>query len=490
MALLVALPVATTLFSFRRYRDAAAARHELATISMLDSLTGLHNRRSLPGWYTQAWERAARTSSPLAVLFVDLDRFKAVNDTYGHEGGDHVIETVARRLRSAVRPGDRVIRYGGDEFVILCNDVVTTPSAVRVAERIIDVIEEPIDVDGNSVTVSASVGISIVGVGDDACTMDQVLSTADSAMYRAKSAGTGKCVVLQPGRTPADDRASLSDELQRALARGEFVLHFQPVVALADKTLVGVEALLRWQHPERGLLLPGMFVEELEDSGLILPVGAWVLESASRQARVWQEMWPDRPFRVAVNVSGRQLSDPDFPALVTEVLRSTGVRPSHLCLEITEGSIMKDIDGAWATLRSAKERGIELALDDFGTGYSSLSYLRRYKTDVLKIDRTFVAGLGTGHEDTAIVEHVIGLARSLGMRTVAEGIEREDQYTRLVEFGCDNGQGFWFSQAHPADVITQLLRVTSTGSRDGEGDQRVFVGAVTDITGGAASPSV
>jgi diguanylate cyclase (GGDEF)-like protein len=488
MAMFVAVPVATTVFSWRRYRDAASARHKLAELSMLDSLTGLHNRRSLPKWYERAVERAARTSSPLAVLFVDLDRFKAVNDTYGHDSGDLVIATIARRLRSAVRPSDRVIRYGGDEFVVLCNDIVTPPTATRIADRIIGVVEEPIDVNGAQVTLSASVGISIVNSRQ--CTMDQVLTTADSAMYRAKASGTGRCVILEPDETKTDSSVRLIDELRKAIEDEQFVLHYQPVVSLADKSMIGVEALLRWQHPERGLLLPGMFVEELEETELIVPVGAWVLAAAARQARAWQDGWPDRHFQVAVNVSTRQLADDGFPALVTQTLRETGVRPSRLCFEITEGSIMEDIDGAWATLRSAKERGIALALDDFGTGYSSLSYLRRFKTDVLKIDRTFVAGMGRGHEDRAIVEHVIGLAHSLGMTTVAEGIEREDQYDQLVRFGCDHGQGFWFSQAQPPDVITRLLDVTTR--RTDFADFVLASSSATDMgrSGGASLPSV
>jgi EAL domain-containing protein (putative c-di-GMP-specific phosphodiesterase class I) len=270
--------------------------------------------------------------------------------------------------------------------------------------------------------------------------------------------------VLEPRGLQRDDRQRLLDELRVAQHRGQFALYYQPVVSLMDKTMVGVEALLRWQHPERGLLLPGMFVEELEETGLILPVGAWVLETACRQAKAWQDEWPDRPFRVAVNLSPRQLSDPDFSDIAMEILERTGVDPTHLCFEITESALMADIDGAWTTLRTAKERGVELALDDFGTGFSSLSYLRRFKTDVLKIDRTFVDGLARGEEDTAIVEHVIGLAHSLGMRTVAEGIEREEQYLQLVRFGCDHGQGFWFSRAQPPEIITQLLKVTSPRS--------------------------
>ena len=463
VALLVALPVATTVFSFRRYRDAATARRELAAISMLDSLTGLPNRRSLPEWYAQAVARADATSSTLAVLFVDLDRFKAVNDRLGHDVGDLVVSTIARRLRHSVDHRDRVIRYGGDEFVLLCHDVVTKQLALRIAQRLVTAVEEPIDVDGSPVSLSASVGIALVD--GTRCTMDQALSTADSAMYRAKALGSGQAVVLEPGDRDPDDRERRITELREALERGEFVVHYQPVVSMHDKSMIGVEALLRWQHPERGLLLPGLFVDDLEESRLILPVGAFVLETACRQAKLWQDEFPDRRFQVAVNVSGHQLADPEFSSFVTETVRATGVHPSHLCFEITEGAIMDDVDGAWATLRAAKERGIDLALDDFGTGFSSLSYLRRFKTDVLKIDRTFVTGLGRSVEDTAIVEHVIGLAHALGMRTVAEGIEREEQYTHLLTFGCDEGQGFWFSQAHPADVITRLLRLRTDTPR-------------------------
>ncbi len=449
---------------------------------MRDSLTGLPNRRSLPEWYAKAVHRASRTSSPFAVLFIDLDRFKVVNETYGHEAGDRVIAAVTERLTSAVRGGDRLIRYGGDEFVILRNDVATTPSIVRVAEHIIDLVEQPIEVNGSLVTVSASVGITLVdGEGH---TMDQVLSTADSAMHRAKSAGAGRCVVLEPRSPQRDDRQRLLDELRVAQQRGQFVVYYQPVVSLIDKSMVGVEALLRWQHPERGLLLPGMFVEELEETGLILPVGAWVLETSCRQAKAWQDEWPDRAFTVAVNLSPRQLSDPNFSDLAMATLDSSGVDPSRLCFEITESAIMDDIDGAWSTLRTAKEKGVELALDDFGTGFSSLSYLRRFKTDVLKIDRTFVDGLGRGQEDTAIVEHVIGLAHSLGMTTVAEGIEREEQYTQLVRFGCDHGQGFWFSRAQPPEIITQLLKVTSPRP------ERVATERTHALTGSSTVPAV
>jgi diguanylate cyclase (GGDEF)-like protein len=491
MSVLIAVPVAATVFSVRRYRDAAAARRELAAVSMVDSLTGLPNRRSLAGWYARAIEKASRTSSPVAVLFVDLDRFKSVNDTYGHDAGDCVLTTVAHRLRSAVQTRDRVVRYGGDEFVVLCNDTVTRPSSVRLAERISALVQEPIAIGGTQISVTASVGISIVD--SEQCTMEQALSTADSAMDQAKSSGRGQCAVLDSGRVQYDDRESLIDELRVAVEQHQFVLHYQPVVSLADRSLVGVEALLRWQHPERGLLLPGLFVEELEESGLILPVGAWVLETACRQARAWQDNWPYRPFQVALNLSGVQLSDPDFSRLVIDTLRQTGVRPSRLCLEITEGAIIDDIDGAWATLRSAKERGVKLALDDFGTGFSSLSYLRRFKTDVLKIDRTFVAGLGRGQEDTAIVEHVIGLAHSLGMTTVAEGIEREDQYNELMRFGCDHAQGFWFSQAQTAEVINRLLDLTSAPA-DREGydrdDSDLAFASTLDSNRGASFPPV
>jgi diguanylate cyclase (GGDEF)-like protein len=462
--LLLAVPVATTIFSFRRYRDASQARKDLAKLSMLDSLTGLPNRRALPAWFQRGLARAVEDASHMAVLFIDLDHFKAVNDTYGHDIGDQLLVEVGQRLRSALRPSDRVVRYGGDEFVILGNDVVTTQAATRLAERVIELLEAPFEFDAQRIEISASVGVAVVDAHSGS--MDVVLSAADAAMYEAKNQGTGRFVMVDSGREHQPGRGTRQDkELREALEAGQFVLHYQPVVAVSDASMVGAEALIRWNHPERGLIYPGEFIQDLEDSGLIVPVGAWVLEEACRQAREWQDAFPDKMFKVELNVSASQLAQADFGDVVTSALHTTGVRPDRICFEITESALMHDVAGAWAMLRQAKDRGITLALDDFGTGYSSLNHLRRFNLDYLKIDKSFVDGLGQSQEDTAIIEHVIGLSHALGLKVVAEGIEQEGQYRELRRLGCDLAQGFFFSRGQPAEVITRLLRISAAPVR-------------------------
>ena len=462
--LLLAVPVATTVFSFRRYRDASQARKELAKLSMLDSLTGLPNRRSLPAWYQRGLSRAIEDASHMAVLFVDLDHFKAVNDTHGHDVGDQLLVEVAQRLRSAVRPSDRVVRYGGDEFVILGNDVVAAQAATRLAERVIAALETPFDLGPQRIEISASVGIAVVDAQSGS--MDEVLSSADAAMYAAKDQGTGRFVVCESGRDHQVGRRTRRDkDLRTALDERQFVLHYQPVVSVADASMVGAEALIRWNHPEKGLVFPGDFIQDLEDSGLIVPVGAWVLEEVCRQAREWQDAFPDKQFKVKVNVSATQLAQADFGEVIAAALRNTGVRPERICFEITESALMHDVASAWATLRQAKDRGISLALDDFGTGYSSLNHLRRFNLDYLKIDKSFVDGLGVSQEDTAIIKHVIGLSHALGLKVVAEGIEQEHQYQELRMLGCDLAQGFFFSRGQPAEVITRLLRIAAAPKR-------------------------
>jgi diguanylate cyclase (GGDEF)-like protein len=405
----------------------------------------LPNRRALPAWFQRGLARAVEDASHMAVLFVDLDHFKAVNDTYGHDIGDQLLVEVGQRLRSAVRPSDRVVRYGGDEFVILGNDVVTAQAATRLAERVIGVREDAFEFDGQRIEISASVGIVVVDANSGS--MDVVLSSADAAMYEAKNQGTGRFVVVESGREQQPGRRTRQDkELREALDTEQFVLHYQPVVAVSDASMVGAEALIRWNHPERGLVFPGEFIQDLE-------------------ARVWQDAFPDKQFKVKLNVSASQLAQADFGDVVTAALRDTGVRPDRICFEITESALMRDVAGAWAMLRQAKDRGITLALDDFGTGYSSLNHLRRFNLDYLKIDKSFVDGLGQSQEDTAIIEHVIGLSHALGLKVVAEGIEQEGQYQELRRLDCDFAQGFFFSRGQPADVITRLLRIAAAPSR-------------------------
>jgi len=458
--LLLAMPVAATVFSYRRYRDAANARGKLARLSMLDALTGLPNRRSLPAWYERGADRCVEDMSQMAVLFVDLDHFKTVNDLHGHDIGDLLLIEVARRMRLVVRPSDRVVRYGGDEFVILGHDVISATAGTRLAQRVITALEEPFELGAHVVEISASIGVAVVDGRSEP--MEAVLGAADAAMYEAKRKGTGHYVEVDSVRREhAGKRMKQFDALREALDQHQFVLHYQPVVKATDAGLAGAEALIRWQHPERGLVYPGDFIQDLEVSGLIVPVGAWVLEEACRQARAWEDEFPDKVFRVKLNVSASQLAQPNFNDIVVTALNATGVHPDRVCFEITESALMDDVAKAWATLRQAKDRGITLALDDFGTGYSSLTHLRRFNLDYLKIDKSFVDGLGRNAEDTAIIEHVIGLAHTLGLKVIAEGIEEEAQYKALRALGCDFAQGYFFSRPQPPEVISHLLRLST-----------------------------
>jgi len=459
--MLIAIPVAATVFSYRRYRDASYARGKLALLSMQDALTGLPNRRSLPAWYDRGARRSAEDGSNMAVLFVDLDHFKSVNDQHGHDVGDQLLAEAAQRMRMVVRPSDRVVRYGGDEFVILGLYIAAGPAASRLAERVITALEQPFEIGRRVIEISASIGIAVVNGHTDP--MDTVLSAADAAMYEAKGLGSGKYVLVESVRSAhAGRRAKQFEELREALDQGQFVLHYQPIVSVHNAALTGAEALIRWEHPERGLVFPGDFIPDLEMSGLIVPVGNWVLEEACRQADEWHRAFPDQPFQVKLNVSASQLAHESFHESMVSALNRTGVRSDRICFGITESALMHDVAGAWTTLRKAKDRGIALALDDFGTGYSSLTHLRRFNLDYLKIDKSFVDGLGRNAEDTAIVEHVIGLAHTLGLRVVAEGIEEEGQVKALRALSCDYAQGYFFSRPQPVEVMTQLLRLASS----------------------------
>ena len=461
VSLLVAAPIVTSVFAFRRYRDASAARRELALMASVDSLTGLPNRRALAGWLERSKRVAKTNSSHLAVVFIDIDRFKSVNDTYGHDVGDALLEILGERLKTSLRPGDRIVRHGGDEFVLLCNNVMSAPIAAKIGERVLTAFEEPFAVDDHQISVTASVGVAVT---DGRESGRDLLADADIAMYEAKAAGGRRCAVFQTRKRHVVRRGDREPELRAALEQEQFLLHYQPVVSLETHEMVGVEALLRWQHPEHGLVPPLEFIPTLEAIGLIVDVGTWVLNDACRQARRWRDQHPDRPFRVTVNVSAAQLADPNFVDIVDAALRDSGARPADIWFELTESALIHDADIAWASLRGAKARGIRVALDDFGTGYSSLSYIRQFKLDMLKIDKSFVDGLGRNPEDAAIVEHVIGMAHALGMVVVAEGIEDEWQSRELKRLGCDMAQGYWFSRPCEAEVITRLLALSEEGA--------------------------
>jgi len=452
-ALLLLAPVAVAVCVQRRYRVATRLRDAMEVLSQFDHLTGLPNRQALNTW-TGIQDRASTALGTPCVLFVDIDRFKHVNDTHGHRVGDELLVEVASRLRASVRAEDTVVRLGGDEFLVLCADVLSQAAAERLAMRVKAAIEPPVLIGAERIRISASIGIALADRRDVG--LDQLIHHADRAMYRSKAGGPGTIAVADP-----DDAAAplvTEAELVQALRREELRLHYQPLVRLDDERMIGVEALLRWEHPVHGLIPPAHFVPLLEESGLIVPAGAWVLEEAARQARLWQRRTGgQRELHVSVNVSPRQLNQADFTEVAREAIGRSGADPRHLCLEITEGALLRDPAAAWASLRQLKAIGVSLALDDFGTGFSSLSYIRRFDLDVLKIDRSFVTGIADSDEDRAIVEHVIGLAHALGMSAVAEGVEDEAQSLVLRSLGADAIQGYWYSRPVPAAAIDACL---------------------------------
>ena len=464
IGLMVMVPIAATVFARRRYRESIDVRHELARLSLHDALTGLPNRLYLQDWLFQELREADKDNAKVAVLFIDLDRFKLVNDTYGHEVGDHLMVEVANRLRSTLRDGNRVLRYGGDEFVAICPDIPNAQAAERIADRLIASLEAPFTIGQDAIRISASIGVALTERRDRS--PDEVLRDADVAMYHAKAEGVGRYVLFDRSMRNVLTPATAEARLAQALEKGEFVVYYQPVVDMANGNLVGVEALIRWNDPERGLVPPADFLPIMEETGLIVPVGAWVLEEVCRQAQKWRVAHPDRmPLKVTVNVSARQLAQVNFKDTVTNALRSSGVEHSQICLEITEGALMFDVTTAWSVLRFVKNLGVKLALDDFGTGYSSLSYVRRFRLDILKIDKSFVDGLGESPEDRAIVEHVIAMSRALGMVTVSEGVEHPEQLQELRALGGELAQGYLFSQPVPAANIDAMLADPHLASR-------------------------
>ena len=456
VALFLMLPFGATVYAVRRYRDADAARHKLHELSFHDTLTGLPNRRFLGEGFDDMLHASRKVNGRVGVFFIDLDGFKKVNDTWGHEVGDQLMVAVADRLKNAVGPNDRVVRYGGDEFVALCPEVTSSLSTERVAKRILSLIESPFEFGEDRLRISASIGIALT---EERCLRpDEVLRDADIAMYQAKALGPGRFAVYDRSMGDHLTPSSAERRLRAALENREFRLFYQPIVSLWTNRLVGVEAQLRWLDPERGTIDPEEFMPALEESGLIVPIGNWIVEEVCAQSRRWQDAYPDRPaVNIKMSVSARQLAQATFVQHLEDSLASSGADPDRISLEITEGALMYDVQSAWSTLREAKALGISLALDDFGTGYSSLSYLRQFSLDLLKVDESFVDGIGHSREDTTIVEHVIGMARSLGIVTVAEGVTTEAQAQQLRAMNCDLAQGNYFSEPQPPSVIDELL---------------------------------
>ena len=440
------------------YRDVTGRKSledELKRQAFHDSLTGLANRALFADRLQHASSRAERAPTTLAVLFVDLDDFKTVNDSLGHSEGDLLLTEVAERLRAAVRAGDTIARMGGDEFAILIEDPVEGETPVDVGRRLLAQLEAPFVHGAKELFVRASIGIAVTRGRDH--TPEEVLRNADVAMYTAKSNGKNRLEVFEPGmHTAALTRLALKGDLERALERNEFTLVYQPIVRLGEGRITGVEALIRWQHRERGLVGPTDFIPVAEETGLILPLGRWVLEQACAQAATWNAMSPE-PITMSVNVSGRQLQQPAFPAEVAAVLASTRLKPELLTLELTESVLMQDAEAATAMLVELKNLGVRLAIDDFGTGYSSLNYLRRFPIDELKIDRSFVSSLDDGPTQSAVVLSILRLSETLHLETVAEGIEEPSQLAALRELGADLGQGYLFARPLDPPAMTKLI---------------------------------
>jgi diguanylate cyclase (GGDEF)-like protein/PAS domain S-box-containing protein len=441
--------------NYRDISDRKALEEQLEHQAFHDPMTGLANRALFGDRVEHALARRDRPGyGPTSVLFIDLDDFKTVNDSLGHPAGDTLLRAVAERLRACVRPGDTAARLGGDEFGVLLEET-NEEAAAEIAERIHEAMAQPFTIDARQLAVTASIGIASTEVSGR--TADELLRNADAAMYTAKARGKGRHESFEPSmHASALRRLELRAALEEALARGDFRIHYQPVVDLETDDVVGVEALLRWQLPNGRLALPGEFVALAEESGLIVPIGRWVLHEACRDLAAWQRAGAPSSFSVAVNVSARQVQSPGLLDDVTSALASSGVDPDALTLEITESALLDDTDATADAIVRLKELGVRIALDDFGTGYSSLSHLRRFPIDVLKIDQSFVAALGHAGEDAALVRSVLNLGETLKLDVVAEGVETIEQLDRLVALQGRLAQGYLL--ARPVDGDTILRR--------------------------------
>ncbi len=448
----------TALVSVRQFiaqRDLVDTQGQLSHQSLHDPLTGLPNRVLVIDRAERMLLRARRLGAPVAALYIDIDGFKRVNDSLGHRAGDEVLRVVAARLRSVVRDSDTVGRLGGDEFVLLLDGPAAATTPESVAQRVCEILRAPLEVEpgsGRALTVSASVGIARRGAG----TADDLLREADLALYAAKRAGRNRWLSFESGmESQASARLALELDLRQALARDELFLLCQPLVDLRTEALSGVEALIRWQHPQLGLVAPGAFIDVAEETGLIAEIGRWVLQTACRHGARWQDS--GRPLAIAVNVSAVQLRDGRLVDDVAHVLATTGLDPRLLTLEITETTLMHDAQAAARWLHALKALGVRIAIDDFGTGYSSLAYLGQFPVDALKIDRSFVSGITESNEARVLIHALIQLSKALGLETVGEGIEERGQLDFLRDEGCESGQGFMFSRPVTPEAIGELL---------------------------------
>jgi diguanylate cyclase len=438
------------------------AEMELSHKAMHDALTGLPNRTLFLDRLKHAVMRAKRHHTLMGVMFIDLDGFKPINDTYGHEVGDRLLIALASRLQEGLRGSDTAARFGGDEFVILCEDVAGQQDVVGIAQRVLRSVAEPFVIGAERLSIEASMGIAITdGKGD---TAESLIRNADAAMYGAKKQGAAFEVFDDDIQARVQERVEMERQLRRSVDEGDFRLLFQPQVDLRSGEIVGLEALLRWDHPARGLIEPVEFLWLAEETGLATEIGDWVLEQTCRHAAMWREAGPSRtPLRICVSLSAPQHFDPGLIETVRRVVGEAGIDPATLCVEITEGIVMRDAEASIDTLRGLKQLGVTIGMDDFGSSQSSLGALKRFPLDILKVDRSFVSGIGEDAEDAAIVTAVINMAHALGLVTVADGISSREQVELLKEFGCDVGQGQYFARPRPSEAIAELLGATAQG---------------------------